>query len=75
MFESIRTRLIADWKWVLANSWSVRLIATAAFLQGAEIALPFFVDSFPRGVFAALSFFVTASAFVARLVAQKRMEE
>jgi len=35
------------------------------------VALPFFQDQIPRGPFAVASFLAVASAFVARLVAQK----
>lgn len=64
-------KLITNWKRILKKAWSVRLLIVAALLSGIEVALPFFVDSLPRGPFAALSFLAVASAFVARLVAQK----
>lgn len=43
----------------------------AGVLSGVEIILPMFSDSIPRGTFAALSAAATASAFVARLLAQR----
>lgn len=63
-----------DWRAVLRYAWSIRFIALAAILSGVEVALPLFVYSFPRGIFAALSLLTTAAAFVARLVAQKNVE-
>ena len=63
-------KLIDDWKKILKKAWSVRLLVIAGLLSGVEIILPLLVDSFPKGVFAALSFVFTAAAFVARIVAQ-----
>ena len=64
-------KLIDDWKKILKKAWSIRLLVIAGLLSGVEIILPLLVDSFPKGVFAALSFVFTAAAFVARIVAQK----
>lgn len=64
-------RLSNQWKTIVRRAWSIRLLILAALLSGIEVALPFFAGNFPRGPFAALSFFAVASAFVARLVAQK----
>ena len=64
-------KLIDDWKKILKKAWSIRLLVIAGLLSGVEIILPLLVDSFPRGLFAALSFVFTAAAFVARIVAQK----
>ena len=63
--------LDSDWKRIIKKAWSIRLMIAAALLSGIEVALPFFSESIPRGVFAALSFVVVGAAFVARLVAQK----
>jgi hypothetical protein len=63
-------KLKSNWRDVLRYAWSVRFIALAAILSGVEIILPLFVDSFPRGIFAALCLVTTAAAFVARIVAQ-----
>jgi hypothetical protein len=65
--------LIPNWRDVLRWAWSVRLMALAAVLSGVEIALPLFAESFPRLVFAGLSFLATVAAFVARFVAQKEV--
>lgn len=65
-------RLIADWQWVLKRSWSVRFIAIAALLSGAEAVLPFYSAKIPHHLFAVLTFATVAGAFVARLVAQTK---
>ena len=68
-------KLIDDWKKILKKAWSIRLLVIAGLLSGVEIILPLLVDSFPKGGFAALSFIFTAAAFVARIVAQKGLED
>jgi len=68
-------KLIWNWREILRRAWSISLMLLAALLSGVEVALPFFMDSMPRGIFAGLSFLVVASAFVARLVAQKGLSE
>jgi TRAP-type C4-dicarboxylate transport system permease small subunit len=64
-------RLNADWRRIARKAWSIRLGIAAAFLSGGEIILPLFVDSFPRNVFAVLSFVTVVAAVLARLIAQK----
>lgn len=64
-------KLISEWRKVARKAWSFRLALLAAFLSGGEIILPLFVDSFPRNVFAGLSFVTVSAACIARLVAQK----
>lgn len=64
----------ADWKRILRKAWSIRLMLLAGLLSAVEVALPFFSDAMPRGVFAALSGLSVGGAFVARLVAQKDMK-
>lgn len=66
-------KLIPNWRDVFRKAWSIRLAALAALLSGIEIALPFFSDTFPRLVFAGLSFLATVGAFIARFVAQKEL--
>lgn len=67
--------LIANWRAVLKHAWSVRLLLLAAVLSGLEVALPFLDGLLPisPGVFALLSFGATVGAFVARFVAQQRL--
>lgn len=69
-------RPIADWRRVLRRAWSIRLMILAAVLSGIEVALPLLdgLVPVPAGVFAGLSAFTTAGAFVARLLAQKDMD-
>lgn len=61
-----------DWKHILRRAWSVRLMVLAGLLSAVEVALPFFENSIPRGLFAAVSGLVVGAAFVARLIAQKQ---
>lgn len=70
-------RPVADWRRVLRRAWSIRLIILAGALSGAEVALPLLdgLLPIPRGLFAALSGLATASAFGARLIAQKDMTD
>lgn len=63
-------KLIDDWKRIVRRAWSFRLMALAAILSGAEVVLPLFGDSIPRGLFAVLSFVAVGGGLVARLVAQ-----
>ena len=67
--------LLPDWKRLLRKAWSLRLMLLAAVLSGVEVALPFFSSAVPPGMFAAASFVVVAAAFVARLTAQKSLEQ
>lgn len=64
-------RLYDNWKEIARRSWSLRFIILAGILSGIEVILPFFSDSIPRNLFAALSFLAVSAAFVARLVVQK----
>jgi hypothetical protein len=49
------------------------LIWLAVVFTAVEIALPFFSDMIPRGVFAGLSGLFGAGAFATRLLAQKEV--
>ena len=60
-----------DWREVVKKAWSIRLMVLAGLLSAAEVAVPFFADAMPSGVFAALSGLTVGAAFVARLLAQK----
>lgn len=64
-------KLLPNWRDILRRAWSLRLMACAGLLSGFEVALPFFNDLMPRGLFAMLSMLVVGGAFIARLVAQK----
>ncbi|PZQ82169.1 MAG: hypothetical protein DI549_12455 [Ancylobacter novellus] len=69
-------QLVPDWRRVLRHAWSIRLMLLAGLLSGLEVALPLFGDLIPIAprVLAALTVFIVAAAFVARLTAQSKME-
>ena len=64
-------QLYDNWKEIARRAWSVRFLVLAGVLSGLEVILPFFSEDIPRNLFAVLSFFAVAAAFVARLVVQK----
>lgn len=64
-------KLYENWREILRRSWTLRFQALAFVLIFAEVVLPFFEDHFSRKQFALLLGLVVASAFIARLVAQK----
>lgn len=68
-------RLVWNWRQVLQYAWSVRLIALATLLTGAEFVLQVFMDDppLPRGTFAALGFLTTIAAGAARFIAQQNV--
>ena len=67
-------RLIDDWRLIVRRAWSFRLAALAAVFSGMEVVLPLYVDRFPRGIFALVSFAVVIVALVSRVVYQQSME-
>lgn len=69
-------RLIDEWRVVLRRAWSSRLMLLAGLLSGLEVVLPLLngVLPIPPGIFAALSFVTVAAAFVARVIAQKDLD-
>jgi len=68
-------KIIENWRCILREAWSVRLMALAALLSGVEVALPFLGDFAAPGKLALFTSFVTAGAFVARFVAQKELHD
>lgn len=66
-------KLVPEWKRVVKKAWSIRLGVIAAIFSGVEVILPLFADSFPRHIFAVLSFFAVVGAVVARVVLQKEL--
>lgn len=62
-----------SWRTVARKAWSVRLMALAAVLTGAEAVLPLFTPRQPSIGFALLTFAIVCAALVARFVAQPRM--
>ncbi len=66
--------LIPEWRKVLRYGWSIRLILLAGILSGLEVILPMCTDMLPSKLFAGLSVIITAGAFVARVIAQPKMD-
>lgn len=64
-------KLYDNWKEILRKAWSIRFLAMAGLLSGAEVILPLFHDDIPKNIFAALSMVFVTAAFIARLVAQR----
>jgi hypothetical protein len=71
-------RLVSNWKRVIRHSSNLRLIEVAGILTGAEALLPI---AFPaerisddnRFWIAAITFVVIVAAYVARLIAQEKV--
>jgi hypothetical protein len=51
----------------------VRFIVLAGLLSGAEVAMPYFTPETHTRLFAGISGLVCAAAFVARFVAQRKV--
>lgn len=66
-------QLREDWGWVLRHAWSVRFIAVAGVLTGAETALPLVANftPIPPPLYAGLMFILTCGALMSRLVVQR----
>jgi hypothetical protein len=67
--------LIPEWKKIIRKAWSVRLMVLAGLLSGCEVILPLYSEAIPRNAFAVLSMLAIAGGFIARLVAQKGMND
>ena len=67
--------LLADWRKAARRAWSIRLSIVAAVFTAAEVVVPLFGDTLPRGLFVALAFVASIGATVARLVAQPEMRQ
>lgn len=68
---SKKVKLYPNWKQIIRKAWSVRFMTMAAILSACEVVLPMYEDTIPRNVFASLSFFFVAAAFISRIVAQR----
>lgn len=66
-------RLLPDWRRILRQAWSIRFSLLAAVLTAAEVVMPLFGDSLPRGLFVVLALAASIGATVARIVAQPEM--
>ncbi|SMC57030.1 hypothetical protein SAMN06297251_10436 [Fulvimarina manganoxydans] len=73
----MKLALDPNWKSIAKRAWSIRLMLLAGVLSGAEVALPLLdgLLTIHPGLFAAASGLVTAAAFVARLIAQRDLDE
>mgnify|MGYP001021870274 CR=1 FL=1 len=60
-----------DWRRILREAWSMRLLYLAGLLDALEVVLPLFSDAVPRGLFVSLNLLVIPGAMVARVVAQR----
>ena len=67
--------LISNWKDILKKAWSIKFIILAGLFSGAEVILPFFADSLPRGLFAVLTLVAVSGAFISRIVVQRDLKE
>lgn len=69
--------LIRNWRKVLFRAWSQRLMLLAGLLTGAEAALPLLggLLPIPPGAFAAASALTCGGAFIARIMAQKGLDD
>jgi len=72
--------LTDNWKAILIKAWSIRLIILSGLLSGIEFAMPSIItfieplDLVPKGSFALLAVLVSASAAIARVIAQPQAE-
>jgi hypothetical protein len=64
-----------DWRDILRKAWSIRLMLLASLLTGCEAILPLFAHDLPRGIFASLSMLAISGGMVARVMAQRNMND
>lgn len=70
-------KIVRNWYEIVKHAWSIRFIIIAGLLTGLEALvpdLPSFLNLTDRQ-FSALNFAVVSGAFVARLVAQKKVSD
>lgn len=67
-------RPLPDWQRVIRKAWSIRLMVLAGLLTGCEAVLPLYQDAIPRGTFAVLSMVAITGGMIARIVAQKDLD-
>lgn len=68
-------KLIDEWRLIARKAWSFKLTLISAGLGAIEVALPFFSDAFPQHIFGGLSALVALAAAIARLIAQKAIND
>lgn len=66
-------KLYPNWKTIVKQAWSLRFNAVAIFFASAEYLLPYYVDSFPKGLFAVLSIAAIAGSSISRIVFQQNV--
>lgn len=67
-----RFRLVDEWDWIVAHSWSLRFVFLAFLFTAAEVALPLVSSIQGLPFYPMLIGLTTGAAFAARLFAQKR---
>lgn len=69
-------KLRDDWRYIVRHAWSVRFIALAFVLSGAEIVFSVFQELVTDHLwmFSLASALTTGAAFIVRLVAQKEFD-
>lgn len=70
-------KIVSNWFAIVKHAWSIRFIIIAGLLTGLEAVFPDLPSylSLTDRQFAVLNFVVVSSAFVARLVAQKKVSD
>lgn len=63
--------LYPNWRAILRKAWSVRLMAAAVLLDGAQVVIQLVTPQQPPVWFVGLSAAVTMAALVARITFQK----
>lgn len=64
-------KLYPNWKTILKRAWSIRFNVLAALFSCAEYLLPYYSDSFPKGIFALLSILAIFGSNLSRIVFQE----
>lgn len=70
--------IVSNWALILSRAWSVRFMGLAAVLSAVEVGLSFYdaqALGLSQGTFAAASSVATAAALIARIWAQRDMED
>lgn len=70
--------IVTNWALILSRAWSVRFMGLAAVLSAIEVGLSLYdaqALGLSQGTFAAASAVATAAGLVARIWAQRDMEE
>ncbi len=63
--------LAPEWRRIVRRAWSFRFMLLAAVFGTLEVILPFYADSLPRGLFAALTLVAILGGLISRVIAQK----